>query len=298
MRILSMLLVVGCLGVCVQAKPDPVTPPPRLIDAHVHVWESIPQTDAFRRSLQAAFDVHHLQLGVVTGPNALVSGVVALAPGRWLGGVVYGAGYDLPSVATMQPLFDAKRLAVFGEIDAAWRGERLDTEFLERYWEMSETHDIPVFVFSGAAPPGTAFQSCCPKYRTRFGRPDVLEDVLVRHPRLRVNLMQAGWPYRDETIALMHTYPAVYADLGNLSGNPGIPREEFHDYLRALITAGLGKRLMFGSGLSIDEWQAKIGDVIAVVNETPFLTAEQRDDIFYNNAARFLRISDSGIAGP
>jgi len=292
-RIVSTLVVIGCLGVCLQATPDPVTPPPRVIDAHVHVWEHIPRTDAFRRSLQAAFDAYHLQLGVVTGPNALIAGVVALAPNRLLGGVVYGAGYDLPSVATLLPLFDAKRLAVLGEIDAAWRGERLDTEFLEPYWAMSETHDIPVFVFSGAAPPGTAFQSCCPKYRTWLGRPEVVEDVLVRHPRLRVNLMQAGWPYRDETIALMHAYPGVYADLGNLAGNPGIPREEFYDYLRALITAGLGKRLMFGSGLSIDEWQARIGDVIAVVNEAPFLTTEQRDDIFYSNAARFLRVTDA-----
>jgi predicted TIM-barrel fold metal-dependent hydrolase len=297
-RILSMLLVLGCVGVCLRANPDPVTPPPRLIDAHVHVWEPVPQTDAFRRSLQAAFDAYHLQIGVVTGPHALVPGVVALEPNRLLGGIVYGAGYDLPSVATMRPLFDAKRLAVFGEIDAAWRGERLDTEFLDGYWEMSETHDIPVFVFSGAAPPGTASQSCCPNYRTRLGRPEVVEDVLVRHPRLRVDLMQAGWPYRDETIALMHAYPGVYADLGNLSGNLGIPRDEFHDYLRALMRAGLGKRLMFGSGLSLDEWPAKIGDVIAVVNEAPFLTAEQRDDIFYSNAARFLRVSDSGIAKP
>ena len=86
MRIRSMLLAIGCLGVCVQANPDPVTPPPRLIDTHVHVWDPIPQTDAFRRSLQAAFDTFHLQLGVVTGPEALVSDVLALAPNRLLGG--------------------------------------------------------------------------------------------------------------------------------------------------------------------------------------------------------------------
>ena len=91
MRTLSMLLVMGSFGICLQANPEPVsTPPARLIDAHVHVWEPISQTDTFRRSLQAAFDVYHLQLGVVTGPNALLSGVVGLAPNRLLGGVVYG----------------------------------------------------------------------------------------------------------------------------------------------------------------------------------------------------------------
>ena len=130
-------------------------------------------------------------------------------------------------------------MAVFGEIDTAWRGEPLDSNFLEAYWTLSEAQDIPAFVFSGLAPPGTQFQPCCPRYRTRLGRPEQLEQVLVRHPKLRVDLMQAGWPYRDETIALMHSYPEVYADLGNIAGNPRIPREEFQDYLRALMRAGL-----------------------------------------------------------
>jgi predicted TIM-barrel fold metal-dependent hydrolase len=100
--------------------------------------------------------------------------------------------------------------------------------------------------------------------------------------------MQAGWPYRDETIALMHTYPEVYADLGNLVGSPRIPREEFYDYLRALMRAGLGKRIMFGTGFSVDEWAEKVSGAVLAIEEAPFLTRQERDDIFYNNAARFL----------
>ena len=37
-------------------------------------------------------------------------------------------------------------------------------------------------------------------------------------------------------------------------------------------------------------------DVVALPSETPFLTAAQKRDIFYNNAARFLRLSDAQIA--
>lgn len=103
-----------------------------------------------------------------------------------------------------------------------------------------------------------------------------------------MDLMQAGWPYREHTIALMHSYPELYADLGNLAGNPTIPREEFFDYLHALIRAGLGKRLMFGSGLSAQEWGAKIGPIVEAIQAAPFLSEEQRADIFYRNAERFL----------
>jgi len=105
--------------------------------------------------------------------------------------------------------------------------------------------------------------------------------------------MHAGWPYLQETKAIMHMYPQVYADLAAFAFNPGIPREEFYDYLQALLRAGLGKRLMFGSGLAPDEWPGEIRAAIALVNEAPFLTSEQRDDIFYNNAARFLRLASA-----
>jgi predicted TIM-barrel fold metal-dependent hydrolase len=33
-----------------------------------------------------------------------------------------------------------------------------------------------------------------------------------------------------------------------------------------------------------------------VIDETPFLTKPQKRDIFYNNAARFLRLSKEDIA--
>jgi hypothetical protein len=43
-------------------------------------------------------------------------------------------------------------------------------------------------------------------------------------------------------------------------------------------------------------WPAVIERSIAVIREAPFLSAEQKRDILYNNAARFLRLSDEEIA--
>jgi len=47
---------------------------------------------------------------------------------------------------------------------------------------------------------------------------------------------------------------------------------------------------MFGSGLSPEDWVQDISRAIRLIDEAPFLTAEQKDDIFYGNAARFLRL--------
>ena len=45
---------------------------------------------------------------------------------------------------------------------------------------------------------------------------------------------------------------------------------------------------MFGSDQM--RWPEKIGEGIEAIQQAPFLTAEQKRDIFYNNAVRFLRL--------
>jgi hypothetical protein len=82
-------------------------------------------------------------------------------------------------------------------------------------------------------------------------------------------------------------YPQVYADLGVLNWG-AIPREDFHNYLRALVRFGFGKRLMIGSDQMV--WPEAIGMAVEGIESASFLTAEQERDIFYNNAMRFFRL--------
>lgn len=84
----------------------------------------------------------------------------------------------------------------------------------------------------------------------------------------------------------MTQYPQLHADVSTITWV--IPREAFYDYLQALVTAGLGKRLMFGSDQM--RWPEKIGEGIAAIEQAPFLTEAQKRDILYHNAARFLRL--------
>jgi predicted TIM-barrel fold metal-dependent hydrolase len=101
--------------------------------------------------------------------------------------------------------------------------------------------------------------------------------------------MHAGYPYIQETIAIMHMYPQVYADLGVIDWNRS--REEFHDYLRVLMNAGLGKQVMFGSDQMV--WPDAIGLAVEGIESASFLTEEQKRDIFYNNAVRFFRLNNN-----
>jgi predicted TIM-barrel fold metal-dependent hydrolase len=51
---------------------------------------------------------------------------------------------------------------------------------------------------------------------------------------------------------------------------------------------------MFGSDQMY--WPGAIGEAIKSINAAPFLNDSQKRDIFYNNAARFLRLSEAEIA--
>lgn len=104
--------------------------------------------------------------------------------------------------------------------------------------------------------------------------------------------MHAGYPLLDDMLALLFVYPQVYVDISAIVR--ATPRPAFYRYLRGIVEAGFGNRVMFGSDAMV--WPGTIEPAIAVIEEAPFLTAEQKRDILYNNAARFLRLSQEEIA--
>jgi hypothetical protein len=72
------------------------------------------------------------------------------------------------------------------------------------------------------------------------------------------------------------------------------PRPAFYRYLRGIVDAGFEDRVMFGIDSMV--WPGTIEHAIAVIEEASFLSVEQKRDILYNNAARFLRLSKEEIA--
>ena len=155
-----------------------------------------------------------------------------------------------------------------------------------------EDLDVSVAVHVGTGPPGAPYNGYT-NYRARMHSAlVVMEEMLIKHPDLRVYLMHAGYPMLDDLLALLYTHPQVYVDVGVIVWHQ--PRAAFYRYLQGIFDAGFGGRVMFGSDQMV--WPGVIERSIAVINDAPFLSGEQKRDIFYNNAARFLRLSDEQIA--
>src|SRR5690606_9399028 len=286
----------GLLGAPAQGAGPAAYPGP-IIDVHMHVGPAAPgapnpatgqpttaNTDADRQRLTLErMRRHGIVLGLVSGPDAAMASMREAGGDDmvWAGAFLDDGRTPLPAVDVLREAFASGDLKVMGEIGAQYHGLDPSDEWFEPYLALAEEFDIPVGIHTGLAPPGTPY-GCCPGFSVSLGNPVRLEPMLKRHPKLRVWIAHAGWPYLEETKAILYMYPQVHADVSVI--NWIIPRQEFHDYLRALVTAGLGDRLMFGSDQMV--WPESITLAIEGVDSAAFLTPEQKRAIFHDNAAR------------
>ena len=104
--------------------------------------------------------------------------------------------------------------------------------------------------------------------------------------------MHAGDPMVDDLLTVLYAHPQVYVDVGGTVFTQ--PRAAFYCYLQRIVEAGFGTRVVLGSDQMV--WPGVIERSVAVIEEAPFLSEAQKRDILYNNAARFLRLSEEDIA--
>ncbi|MBA2330791.1 MAG: amidohydrolase [Flavisolibacter sp.] len=236
--------------------------------------------------------------GVLGGKPDLVATWMTAAPGRFIPGLDFRldkgtiAGSKTPATPQeIRNLYHAGAFKILAEVTNQYAGIAPDDERVRPYWILAEELDIPVGIHVGPGGPGEVYLGNS-NFRARLQSPLLLEEVLVRHPRLRIYIMHAGYPMLDDLLALLFTYPQVYVEVGIIANVE--PRAGFYRYLKAIMDAGYGKRVMFGSDQMI--WPGLIEAAIKSIEQAPFLSRQQKRDIFYNNAARFLRLTREEIA--
>ena len=274
-----------------------------IIDMHLHALspEGFPDrnrahgyvtprnaNDALAATVRA-LDRFGVVRAVVSGPMDLVRRLKQADSLR----VIAGLSTDWVSETqpdSVEALVRRKEISVLGEITAQYAGVAPDDPKLESLWTLAEKSDLPVGIHIGPSTPAAAYRGY-PNFRMDLSDALRLDKVLLRHPRLRVYVMHAGWPLADAMIGLLYGQPQVHVDIGVIAWI--LPRAEFHQYLARLVQAGFGDRIMFGSDQMV--WPELIGDTIDAVESATFLSAQQKRDIFYGNAARFLRLTPEQI---
>lgn len=264
--------------------PNPATGQPSVGSAQEHMERSI-----------AIMRQYNVVLGAVSGDaKASVDAWYSLAPDLVLRGISMGDPAAFLDLETFRSLVEAGELEVLGEVGAQYAGFSPSDPAYAPYWAIAQEHGVPVGIHTGQSFPGTPYR-CCPEFRLRLGDPLLLEDMLVEFPDLEVYMMHAGGggPFSENALMMMAMYPQVYVDVGVLSWMPGMG-QWLEPFLRAAQQGRMLDRVMFGSDQMV--WPEAIGMAVERIDGYDFLSVEEKADIFYNNAARFLRLSEETIA--
>jgi len=297
-------LCAACLAAAGLTFGQANTPRQPIIDVHMHSeslknlkgWGPNPVTgkkapESVEEHIQqtlAEMNRYDIVLGIATGDLETAEQFKKAAPDRIWAGPSFGIpGLD---VEKLRGLYESSRLNIMGEVVAQYDGLSPSDPVLDPYFALAESLDVPACIHMGMSFPGITESS--PKFRVCLGNPILLEELLNRHPKLRVWIAHMGFPYLEETIGILNVYPRVYVDTGAIDW---IERPEaFASYIKTLVMYGFEKRIMFGSDQMT--WPDAIGLAVEAIEKGDYLSAEQKRDILYNNAAKFLRLSPEQIA--
>jgi len=258
-------------------------PPPNEMTGNIPKSKS--DSEVLHTMLRVLRD-NNIVLAITSGTLQRVKDYKDADPQRIYSAILIGLSNPLPDTSRFLQLIKEGTIRVFGEILIQYEGKTLADSSLEPYLTICERLNIPVAIHASLGPPGIAY--IFPKFRTSLGNPQLFEDVLVKHPKLKVQLMHMGYPYLEETKAILQNYKQVYVDISVVDWVD--PVGEFYNYLKALITAGFENRLMYGSDQAV--WEDAIPLSIRNIENAPFLTEEEKEDIFFNNAVRFFNLKN------
>ncbi|PQB05750.1 amidohydrolase family protein [Aureitalea marina] len=240
----------------------------------------------FIERLTYQLDKHNIT-AVTSGPPLAVENMYNRIGDRIIKSCQFRIGRDNITTDSLRILVNKNGFRVLGEISNQYEGIAPSDPRMEPYYAVAEELDIPIAIHLGSGLPGHFYFE--PGLTPRLSNPLELEPIIRKFPKLRISIMHYGEPYIDELISMMVNYPQLYADIGGMQ--VFYPREYFYEYhLKKMVSAGLGKRIMFGTDMII--WPEIIDRAVKVIDEAPFLSMKQKDDIFYNNAARFLRLEE------
>jgi uncharacterized protein len=210
------------------------------------------------------------------------------APSRIIPGTSFTGGMGTGQYVALNELrkdFTSGGFKVMGEIGLQYEGISPSDPSVDAYFALAEELDIPVAVHMGTGGSGRA-NVAMPKFRGSMGNPLLFEEVLARHPKLRLQVMHAGYPMIEEMLTLLQANSHVYVDVAGLIWS--YPIKEVNRYIERLVDAGFEDRVMFGTDQLL--WPKLMAYSISIIQNADFLTPQQKRDILYNNAARFLRI--------
>lgn len=272
---------------------DPIEGPPSFLNLDC-VDPLMPATSNEEMQEEVIKRINDFNMTMVAfgDPEVLRAWVKAAPPGR----IIPGIGISNATSMSVEDFRDSLTngfYKVMAEVAPQYQGISPSDPALDPYFAIAEELNVPVGIHMGTGGNGMA-NLTQPKFRASLGNPFLLEDLLARHPKMKIWVMHAGYPMLEEMIALMGGNAYVYLDISGFIWS--YPLDEIHYYIKRLVQAGFGKRIMYGTDFMM--WPRLFETSMGVIEHAQYLSEDQKRDILFNNAVRFFRLDPSQFDWP
>jgi len=233
-----------------------------------------------------SMDRNNVQRGLLSGDNDVVQSWARAFPDRLLPSFTPDLAAKDHAAAARQ--FDKEaeqgKWKALGEVGLAFAGLSLNDPSLFPYYEVCERRGLPVFFHAGLSGPDPQ-RTLSARFLVEFGNPLLLQDIVIRFPKLRIVITHMGWPYADQALYMLYAYPNVYLDTGlvNWTLAPGLFRRILSE---AVETAG-SQRILFGSDQMA--WPEMITSAAQAITGADYLSEADKRRILWDNAVDLLR---------
>lgn len=259
----------------------------KVFDTHIHgdtdptmQIQQLENSDVYKAALSTSWDLQNTYRNI--HKIELLYGLILPCPNGkvpYSNQLCFSDGKELPDIKWVEQQINSGKIDFIGEVLSQYYGISPSDKLLYPYYALAEKYNLPVGIHTGLAGPNHG----CPNFRVSLGNPILLEDLILKFPKLKIWIMHGGSPFLEETIGIMSVYQNVYTDISAISNPYIVPHEDFYATMKKLISAGLENRLMFGSD------NGDIKQAIESVNKLDFLSSEQKEKIFYKNAEQFFK---------
>ena len=279
-----------------------------IVDCHSHIFEfpgHISQEfadEANARSRGKTIRLHvpperhwknmaNVDKSIVFGMRAFHCGITS--PNEYIADYVKAHPEKLIGFAAVDPVHDdVHEILEHAVDDLRLRGVKLgpiyqnihplDARMMPVY-EFCEKRNLPIMIHQG-----TTFPQKAP---LKFSLPILLEDVAMKHPRLKMIIAHMGHPWIDETIVLIRKQPNFYADISALHYRPW----QFYNALILAKEYGVLPKLLFGSDFPFTTPDATIESLhnfnhMAAGKNLPKLADEEIEMLIHSPTLKLLEL--------
>lgn len=278
-----------------------------IIDVHIHITKGYADNEDYNKInpnidiakiewMRQRFDQNNIVLALGGGPMKYAKLWQELDKRHWSGPRLpcnplreqdEPCESELPDLKELDSLFKNGTFKYLGETSFHSMGIHPADERFNPYWELAEKYQIPIGFHADAGPFKRNMEET-PNWNEEYGNPLLLLPVLEKYPKLKIYLMHYPGRYFNECIEVMKKYEQIYCEITAVS--MFAPKERWEPKVKKLYEEGLGDRLMFGS-----DYVGTIRKNIEIIYNLDWLSDKQKRDIYYNNAAKFLNLTESEI---